>query len=279
MTSYRGWILLCLSVLVGCGGASAPEPEPVAEDTTGAEEAPPPPPPEPAHVRLIHAAFDPAAAAVGAAFDGADPVITELAYQHASGYVDLPAGEHTLSLLGADGTELLGWTPPAFAEGGLYTLVVASADEMPVLFGAAEDQPTPSAENTSGIRVFHGIVGLDAIDVCLAGESARADGILIFANVAPTSFAGEDGARYAELPLIPGAPATEMALQFRTTNARPCHGRVQGVARVTPIAGSRYTLVAVGRTSGRARVDRELLVCADPPATDTSCTTVPITAR
>lgn len=274
MTSYRAWIVVSLFALNACGGAPAPEPEPEPEPTTGAEEAPPPPPP-PATVRVIHGAFDPSAASVSVAFDGADPIVTDLAYQQASGYVEVAAGEHALSLLGADGTELLGWTPPAFGEGASYTLVMSSAEEIPVVFGASMDEAASPRENTAAIRVFHGVVGLDAVDVCLAGESARADGILIFQNVQPSSFAGTEGAMYAELP----SPGTELTLQLRTTNARPCHGRVQGVARVTPVAGGRYTAVAVGRASGRARVDRELLVCADPPAVDTSCTAVPITAR
>ena len=132
-----------------------------------------------------------------------------------------------------------------------------------------------NVESPAAVRVFHGIDGLDAVDVCIAGESARADGSLIFANVGPASFAGTEGAQYAEL----AASGAELTIQLRTSNARPCHGRVQGVARLTPIAGSRYTLLAVGRNGGRPRIDRELLICADPPSIDTSCAAVPITAR
>lgn len=280
MTSYRGLPLASVSLLAwlaaSCGGSSpAPEPEPEPV-TTGEEvvEAPPPPPP-PGHVRVIHAAFDPIAAAIGVGFDGAEPVITELAYQQASAYVELPSGEHSVSLVGADGAEILSWTPPALAEDGWTTLILSSTTDMPVEFAASADVATAPGETMAAVRVFHAIDGLDAVDVCLAGESPRADGILIFANVAPSSFGGSEGAQYAELPVN----GSEVTIQLRTANPRGCHGRIQGVARFTPTGGARYTVVAAGRNGGRPRIDREMLFCADPPATETSCTAVLMTAR
>ncbi len=260
-------------LIVACGGAP-PEEEPAEPDTSGAEEPPPPPPPPPpAHVRVIHAAFDPLAAAVGVGFDGEAPVITELAYQRASDYVELAPGMHAVSLIGADGSEILAWSAPEMAEESFSTIVLSSAEVMPVAFSFAGDVVDAPAENAAALRVFHALDGLGSVDVCIAGESARADGILIFGGLAPNSFAGEEGARYAEVPA-----AGETTIQLRAANARACHGRVQGVARFSPIAGNRYTLVAVGRDA-RPRIDRELLICADPPASNTSCAAVPITNR
>lgn len=268
----RALVLLALS-FVACGGPAEENSEVV--ETTGAEEPPPPPPPPPppARVRVIHAAFDPLAAAVGIAFDGEAPLITDLAYQRASDYVELPAGTHALSLIGADGSEILAWTAPELTQESFTTIVLSSAEIMPVAFAVSADLPEPPGGNFAALRVFHALEGLGTLDVCIAGESARADGVLLFRAVAPSSFAGEEGARYAELPA-----SGETTLQLRATHARTCHGRVQGVARFTPIAGNRYTLVAVGRDA-RPRIDREFLICADPPATDVSCAAVPITNR
>ena len=245
------------------------------ETSTGDEEppAPPPPPPPPARVRVIHAAFDPLAAAVGVSFDGGDPAITELSYQRASDYVEVSAGMHAVSLSGADGSEILAWSAPEMMAESFTTIILSSAEIMPVAFSVSTDVVEPPAANAAALRVFHALDGLGTVDVCIAGESARADGILIFGGVGPNTFGGEDGARYAELPA-----SGETTLQLRATGARTCHGRVQGVARFTPIAGNRYTLIAVGR-DGRPRIDRELLICADPPATDVSCAAVPITNR
>lgn len=268
-------VVLCSLLLSACGG-SPPPPEPEPEPTTGAEEPPPPPPPPPARVRVIHAAFDPSVASIGARIDGGDPVAVDLAYLHASAYFEVPgAVEHTLGVFGPDDVELMGWTMPILTDGTSYTVVATSADEMPVLFAASDDVATEPNANTAGLRFFHGLVGVDSIDVCLAGASARADGVAIFTAVSPSSFAGTPEARYSEI----SATGVEVTLQLRTSNATPCHGRVQGVARFVPITGARYTLVAVGRQGGRPRIDRELLLCVDPPATDTSCTAVPISAR
>lgn len=268
----RALAVLALS-LIACGAPSEETAE--VEDTTGDEEPPPPPPPPPppARVRVIHAAFDPLAAAVGVAFDGEAPLITELAYQRASDYVEVSPGMHAVSLIGADGSEILAWTAPEMTSESFTTIVLSSAEIMPVAFSVSGDVSEPPASSAAALRVFHALDGMATVDVCIAGESARADGILIFGGVGPNAFAGEEGARYAELPA-----SGETTLQFRATNARTCHGRVQGVARFTPIPGNRYTLIAVGRDA-RPRIDRELLICADPPATDVSCAAVPITNR
>lgn len=266
--------LALLAVLsLACGSPSEEATE--LEASTGDEEPlpPPPPPPPPAHVRVIHAAFDPLAAAVGVAFDGETPSVTELAYQRASAYVEVPPGMHAVSLIGADGSEILAWTAPEMTEDSFTTIVLSSVEIMPVVFSVSGDTNEPPAGNAAALRVFHALDGMGSVDVCIAGESARADGVLIFGGLEANSFAGEEGARYAELPA-----SGETTLQFRAAGARTCHGRVLGVARFTPIAGSRYTVIAVGRDT-RPRIDRELLICADPPATDVSCAAVPITNR
>lgn len=226
-------------------------------------------------MRVIHAAYDPTAASVSARVDGGEPVVLDLAYLNASGYFDVTSdAAHTLALFGTDETELLSWNMPALTEAASYTVVASSIDEMPVLFAAAADTTTPPSTNTAAVRVFHGLVGLESADVCLS-SSARAEGVQVFTGIPLSSFGGTDELRYAEIP----ANGQEVTVQFRNANDTPCRGRVQGVARFTPVVGVRYTLVAVGRMSARPRIDRELLVCPDPPGTDTTCTVVPIANR
>lgn len=275
-TSRSLWLSILASLLAACGGQGDSTAE--SSDSTGDEavveaEPPPPPPPEPARVRVIHAAFDPSAAAIALAFDGADPAIPSLAYEFASAYVELPAGSHAASVRAND-AELIGAELDLAAEGGWYTAIAYSTADFPAAVQLTTDRIEAPAEGSAAIRLFHGIVGLTAVDVCTPGATARADGTPIFADVQPGALAAApDGTTYASVPA-----GAEITLQLRAQNATPCHGRVQGVAHVTPVSGN-YTLVAVGRTSGRPRVDRELLLCADPPATDTSCATVPIAAH
>jgi hypothetical protein len=266
--------LAALTLLAACGGSS-PSAEATHESSGDevVEAPPPPPPPEPARVRVIHAAFDPSAASVAVAFDGADPAIAALAYEFASSYAELPAGSHSASV-SSNGTELIGADMDLSTEGGWYTAIAYSTSELPVAIQLATDRADAPAEGTAALRFFHGIVGLAAIDVCTPGATARADGVPVFTAVQPGALASApDGSAYTSVPA-----GAEIMLQFRAQHATPCHGRVQGVANLTPVSGN-YTLVAVGRTTGRPRVDRELLFCADPPASDTSCAALPIAAH
>ncbi len=262
------------SLFVACGGSSEPvETADTTGDETVATEPAPPPAPEPARVRVIHAAFDPSAASIAIAFDGDEPAIPSLAYEFASAYVELPAGSHAASVRSSD-TELISSQLDLPTGGGWYSAITYSTADFPAAMQLAEDRAESPAEGSASVRLFHGIVGLPAVDVCTPGATARADGLPVFADVQPGALAtAPDGTAYAMVPAD-----AEITLQFRAQNAVPCHGRLQGVALFTPVSGN-YTLVAVGRTSGRPRVDRELLLCADPPASDTSCATVPISAH
>lgn len=275
-TSRSSYASIFAALLLACGGSSDTTED--TSDTTGDEtvvaaEPPPPPPPEPARLRVIHAAFDPSAASIALAFDGAEPAVPSLAYEFASIYVELPAGAHAASVRAGE-SELIAVEVELSTVGGWYTAIAYSTADFPAALQLTTDRPEAPADGTAAVRLFHGIVGLPAVDVCTPGETARADGTPVFIDVQPGSLAAApDGTAYASVPA--GAAIT---LQFRAQHATPCHGRVQGAAVVTPVSGN-YTLVAVGRTTGRPRVDRELLLCADPPASDTSCATVPIAAH
>lgn len=260
---------------IACGGGHAEEPAPAP--TEGAELTPPPPrpPPPPATIRVIHASPDPAAGTIRFGVAGAEPSIVDLAYRSASAPVELAPGPTSLVVQGVASVET-GEAPELLAtEQDLASGVGSSAilhglagGEPALALAMIEDRTSPPTEGSSTLRFFHAVVGLAAVDVCAAGASPRDPATPIFAAVAPATLANVEGG-FAEVP-----GGAETVIQLRQQSDTACEGRVLGVARVTPAAGSTHTLVAVGRTTGAPRVDRELLVC-----TDGACAAVPITNR
>jgi hypothetical protein len=218
---------------------------------------------------LIHAAVEAADQAVILASEGTATRATT--YQFSSTYLPLSPGSHEMSARAND-TELIAAT--FSLREGMATIVAYSTGDFPVALALAEDPASEPPANMAQIRVFHAIVGQSAVDVCAPAPSARADGAPIIANVSPGSLNATDGA-YVAVP-----SGAELPLQIRAQNATLCHGRIVGTAHgFSPVAGSNYTLVFVGRTTGRHRVALELLFCADPPAVDTSCATLTLEAH
>ena len=281
MKQFAGAGVFSLAIACG-GGTPAAEPEPVAE-TTGAEtetasEPAPPPPPAMSRVRVIHASPDPAAASVTIALDArTEPLIAELAYRSGSAYTDASASHHSIVVRG-----------PATEAGEGPTLALASEDlepehtftavfvsqavaDSPFTVFASEDVVAP--EGDASVRFFHALTGVDDIDLCVAGATARAEATTLFGEVALNAFGAAAGTQFASVPAT-----GEVVIQLRAESSPTCHGRVLGVARFTPAASTSYTLVAIGRTTGRPRADRELLICPDAPA-DGSCTAAPIAAH
>jgi hypothetical protein len=275
------------SLSLACGGGSAPatEPEPTAdsegdetEPTPVAEEAPPPEPMS--SLRVIHASSDPAVASVSIALDArSEPLIASLGYRTSSGYTPASAGHHSVVVRGpgADGEEgpTLALASEELEPEHTFTAVFVNQEvaDSPFTIFASEDVPAPPAEGEADIRFFHALIGSDDVDVCVAGATARADATTLFADVALNAFGATAGHQFATVPA-----EGEVVVQLRASSTPICHGRVAGVARFTPTSGTSYTLVAIGRTSGHPRVDREMLICPDAPA-DGSCTVVPIAAR
>ncbi|AKF11446.1 DUF4397 domain-containing protein [Sandaracinus amylolyticus] len=278
----RPWSTLFISLaLAACGGAPAAEPEP-EPTTAGAEEPPPPPPPPPpARIRAVHATSEPAVSSVSFAFaEGAEPVISNLAYRSATAYLEVPPGAHHVRVLGVpsvetgEAPELLATDTELASESSTTLILVGmAAGDPPLAVVVAPDRTEPPGEGLAALRLYHAIAGQGPVDVCVAGAAPRDPALPVFTAVEPNAFARGDAGEWADV-----LPSGEIALQLRAPNPTPCRGRVLGVARFTPSAGSRHTLVAVGRASGRPRVDRELLVCNDPPG-DGACTVVPIAAR
>jgi hypothetical protein len=268
--------VLCSLLLVGgCGGGD----EAVTGDTTGTDTTagsegtdttvsaepvtPPvetPPPPAPAHLRLINASPDAAAASLALFVDGAaTPAAAPLAYKAATAYLELSPGVHPSivrsATAAADAAPLFEGGTQDLAAGTSYTVIAyAPAGGAAGLVGtpAVDDGPAPDATHAS-LRFFHALVGVANVDICLPGATARAAGTPVFTNVAY----GQFGA-WASVPA--GAAVT---LQIRAANeATPCSGRQAGSVSITPTSGV-FTAVAVGRATGRPAVAKELLLVAD----------------
>ena len=272
-----GVLMMCC---VACGGRSTPvrighaSPPPTSTATsadpsadTSTSAAGPAPS---ASIRLIHAALESRDAALSIVADGrSSPTVTNTGYEFASAYGETSSGDHAVSAQ-AGGAELIG-ASMTFASGP-STIVAFSTADFPVALALAPDARSVGAPEAAHVRVFHAVVGLGAIDVCVAPASGRADGAVLVSAIAAGSF-GDGGGAYAD-----AQGGAVLPLQLRARDSVPCHGRALGIARFTPAAGSNYTLIAVGRVRGR-RVPIELIFCADPPATDTSCATVALEAH
>lgn len=308
--------LLPLALAAGCGGATpAPAPAytaeqlnaiagrlydedsnasagavpaPAPDDGGGGEAAPPPP--QPAGIRVIHASPDRALGSVSAFLDdSAVAAVQGLAYKGIAGYLEVTPGAHGLALRRASAPAA---APPALSlrtdeldAAARYTAVVyglaAGTPRLAVAVGT--DMLGLPEEGKARVRFFHALVGVGAVDLCLAGRPARAaapnqpaqaavPASPVFANVVYGAFGAAQGGQYTDVAA--GAPVT---LQVRAQNARACTGALRGTVTLTPASASVVTAVAVGRAVGAPPVARELLVCADAPVSGApSCAAVPI---
>lgn len=281
-------LALIAFALTACGGGATEtrqtettphaETTPVAETPTSDETAAPPAAATaPPRIRVIHATSDAAAADVSVGLDSDDPFITSLTYAHGSGYVAVDEGRHSIAVHGAStdsGSPVLGLASDVLEPEHAYTLffVTQGAADAPFAVYTGDDDDRPG-EDVAALRFFHAIIGVDDVDVCLPGATARAAGEALFADVAPNSLGTAQGIHYADLPA-----GEAVAIQVRAHSSPPCGGRVTGIGRFTPDAGTSYTAVAIGRTTGHPHAALQLLVCSDAPA-DGACNTFPMPAR
>lgn len=297
MTAIRRTLALLFlsSALAACGGGAAETHEETtpASDTTGSEStsasSEPAPDTQPAaattpsanapRVRVIHATSDEAAADVSVGLDSDEPFVASLAYGHASGYVAVEEGRHSLVVHGPE-TEthspVLGLASDVLEADHAYTLffVTQGSADAPFALYTGDDDDHPG-EDVAALRFFHAMIGVDDVDVCLAGSGRGAAGQPLFADVARNSLGTSQGLRYDDLPA-----GADVALQVRAHSSPPCGGRMIGVAHFTPTAGTSYTAVAIGRRTGRPAAPMQLMVCTDAPAEGAgACETVALAAR
>jgi hypothetical protein len=294
MTTLRAnlRVLFAALALVACGGGSGEtrttettpdttetSPPAPAATSDAADETPPPPAATAPRVRVIHATNDEAAASISVGIDSdAEPFVASLAYGRASGYVAVAEGRHSVMVYGAEsdtGRTTLGLASDVLESDHAYTVffVTQGAADAPFALYTGDDDDDPGDE-VAAIRFFHAIQGVDDVDLCTPGATARAAGTPLFADVARNALGSAANLRYVDLE-----PAAEVALQVRAHSSDVCHGRLIGVSRFTPTAGISYTAVAIGNPSGRPRAAAQLLICRDAPSGDGGCDTVALAAH
>jgi hypothetical protein len=275
-------VLLAALALAACGGGSTATqttettPDTTTTDTTTADTSDsggqaPPPAAEPPRMRVIHATNDAAAASISVGLDSqAEPFVASLAYGEGSGYVAVAEGRHSVMVYGAEsdtGRATLGLASDVLEAAHAYTVffVTQGAADAPFALYTSDDDDDPGDE-VAAIRFFHAIQGVDDVDFCQPGATARATGTPLFADVARNALGSAANLRYVDLEAT-----GEVALQVRAHASEVCHGRMIGVGRFTPQAGTSYTAIAIGNPSGRPRAAAQLMICRDAPVGDGGC--------
>ncbi|MCL4252854.1 MAG: DUF4397 domain-containing protein, partial [Anaerolineae bacterium] len=95
--------------------------------------------------------------------------VSGLRFGNASGYINVPAGNHTLSVRPAGLTTLL-WEQPVTATAGVPNTMVASSID-PLQFVPFEDDFTATAVGVSRFQVIHAIADAPEVDVVAEGQT------------------------------------------------------------------------------------------------------------
>jgi hypothetical protein len=264
LSTWGSWtvsgIALCCSV--ACG--SSPPPDPPPDETAGHEEPPPPPPPAPASVIVVHASPDPGLSTLSLRIDDAEPIVSNLAAGSSSAPIEIASGSHAVHLLGVASVET-GEAPEV-----LVTNVELSPGSRPLIlvYGEPGAEPTLTVtvldEDATGTstrgRIVHGLVGVDAVDVCVGTTP-------IVAALAPGVVS----------PITPIGDGV-VAIALHAANETPCHGRALGIAHATLAAGTGYLVTLSGHAPrARGRMTGSVVVCSE--GASVSCENAAIGAR
>ena len=262
--TWGSWTVsgIALSLAIACGSSAPPPPPP--STTSGHEEAErPPPPPPPASVRVVHASADPGLGTLSIALDEASPIVTDLAAGSASAAIEVPAGAHSLRVLGVASVEtheapLVLTTNVELARGSRAILLVVGepAAEPPLTVSVLDEDASGTSTRA---RIVHGLIGVAAIDVCVAG-----------AAIAP---ALASGAISPVTPIVEGATA----LELHAASGTACHGRSLGIAHATLSAGTSYVIALSGQLGRRGRLAGSFVVCSE--GSSGACENVALVAR
>lgn len=265
----------CSFALMLAACASTPQPAPSGPP---APLAPPPPPPG-AYVRVIHASPEQFAQIVTAYTDnGQVPVIPELHFGAAEGYLPVPSGVHTVQARVPGMTPTspapVNWTTPDLQATHAYTIIahglVSDLSGPQLTFAHEEDEPATITPGRTRLRFFHALVNGGTVDVCLNGATPA------FASATYGAFATASGTTTHYAPAPPGA----VTVTFRSAQPGrpPCAGRIVGSVPIQLLDGASVLLVATGRIArGAGAVAPQVLVCPDTAPGAASCTPTPVT--
>jgi Domain of unknown function (DUF4397) len=236
-----------------------------------------PPPPPGALVRVIHASPEQFAQIVAAYTDnGQVPVIPELHFGAAEGYLPVPAGVHSVQArvpgMPPTGPAPVNWNTPDMAAGHVYTIIahglVSDLSGPQLTFAHEEDELAVSTPGRTRLRFFHALVGGGNVDVCLNGATPA------FTAAAYGAFANAAGVPGHYAASQPGA----VTVTFRAANPAACTGRIVGSVPLQLVDGVSVLLVATGRIArGQTGVAPQVLLCPDTAPQAASCTPIPVT--
>ena len=247
-------------------------------NSSGSQPLAPPPPPPVALVRVIHASPEQFAQTVAAYTDnGQVPVIPELHFGAAEGYLPVPAGVHTVQArvpgMPPTGPAPVNWTTPDMQSGHIYTIIahglVSDLSGPQLTFANEEDEPARPTPGRTRLRFFHALVGGGMVDVCLNG--------------ATPAFTGAQYGAFANAAGVPGHYAASqpgaVTVTFRgAAPTNPCTGRIVGSVPLQLVDGVSVLLVATGRIArGPGAVAPQVLLCPDTAPQAASCTPIPVT--
>lgn len=121
-----------------------------------------------ARVRVVHASPD--APDVDVLVDGAE-VLDDVPYLAASDYLDVPAGDRSLTVNVAGSTTTVIDADVALSDGGDYTVIAAgpAASIEPIVL--EDDNVAPAAGNAK-VRAIHGAPGAPAVDIYVTAPGA-----------------------------------------------------------------------------------------------------------
>jgi hypothetical protein len=200
-----------------------------------------------AQVRVVHLSAD--APAVDVAPDGAEPIVTNLAYPAATDYLTVPGGEYDLEVRPTGAMDVALQLDPVTLENGTSYSVFAigslGGGTLTVLPAVdAVNQMAPEG-STAKVRVLHGSPDAPNVDVYANGAAVLTD--VPFGAVSD----------YLEVP------AGEYQIQVFATGSDPAAGGAVIDATLTFEAGSMTTVAA---TNNLASIEAQVI--SDNPTPD-----------
>jgi hypothetical protein len=200
-----------------------------------------------AQVRVVHLSAD--APAVDVAPDGAEPIVTNLAYPAATDYLTVPGGEYDLEVRPTGAMDVALQLDPVTLENGTSYSVFAigslgggTLTVLPAVDAVAEMAPEAS---TAKVRVLHGSPDAPNVDVYANGAAVLTD--VPFGAVSD----------YLEVP------AGEYQIQVFATGSDPAAGGAVIDATLTFEAG---TMTTVAATNNLASIQAQVI--SDNPTPD-----------
>jgi sortase (surface protein transpeptidase) len=224
-----------------------------------------PPPAGRARVRVLAAAAS--AGPVDVSLAGGVPVAGSLPFAHTSGYVDVPAGATTLTVVPGSGAGVV--SPVTFAAGSVYSVVVLDRAGGGLAVRAVLDAAGPATVPVGGVETGAGGTAASSpwpspwLPVGLAGLAALAPLAARRSRLGVGLVAVTLGAAAGFVAVVPSAGPVSTPLAVHPVAFRETAPDVPTAAPVVPV---RVRIPAIGVDSRLARLGTEASGALLPPA-------------